>query len=127
MDSIFFYMYLTAILLSTLAFTILRCVFKLHEYDFLFYPNHNNNIMESKFYLISHIIINYIIVYLFGFNVLVGMLVKIAIFEIYLYMIEKCDVFKTTKFDNLVIIIILSAISYTLGSLTKLAIDNYSK
>ena len=55
------------------------------------------------------------------------MLVKIAIFEIYLYMIEKCDVFKTTKFDNLVIIIILSAISYTLGSLTKLAIDNYSK
>jgi len=120
-------MYLTAILLSTLAFTILRCVFKLHEYDFLFYPNHNNNIMESKFYLISHIIINYIIGYLFGFNVLAGMLVKIAIFEIYLYMIEKCDVFKTTKFDNLVIIIILSAISYTMGSLTKLAIDNYSK
>jgi len=124
MNTIFFYMYLTIILLSTLAFTILRCVFKLHHYDFLFYPNHNNNIIESKFYLISHIIINFIIGYLFGFNVLLGMMVKISIFEIYLYMIERCDVFKTSKFDNLVIIIIISIVSYVLGSLTKLAINN---
>jgi hypothetical protein len=90
----------------------------------LFYPNHNNNIIESKFYLISHIIINFIIGYLFGFNVLLGMMVKISIFEIYLYMIERCDVFKTSKFDNLVIIIIISIVSYVLGSLTKLAINN---
>ena len=124
MNTIFFYMYLTIILLSTLAFTILRCVFKLYHYDFLFYPNHNNNIIESKFYLISHIIINFFIGYLFGFNVLLGMMVKIAIFEIYLYMIERCDVFKTSKFDNLVIIIIISIVSYVLGSLTKLAIYN---
>ena len=102
MNTIFFYMYLTIILLSTLAFTILRCVFKLHHYDFLFYPNHNNNIIESKFYLISHIIINFIIGYLFGFNVLLGMMVKISIFEIYLYMIERCDVFKTSKFDKFI-------------------------
>ena len=51
-------------------------------------------------------------------------MVKISIFEIYLYMIERCDVFKTSKFDNLVIIIIISIVSYVLGSLTKLAINN---
>jgi hypothetical protein len=59
---------------------------------------------------------------LFGFEVILGMLVKIAIFEVYLYFTEYCDVFKTAKLANLIIIVILSLLAYTTGALTKLTL-----
>ncbi len=120
MNTIYFYMYLSIVILATLGFTFLRCVHGVKEFDMFFYPNPNNNIVENQVYLLSHILVNFLIGYLFGFEVFVGMLVKISIFEIYLYMVEKCDVFKTSKFHHLAIIIIISILSYTAGCLAKL-------
>ncbi len=122
MNTIYFYMYLTIVILSTFTFTFLRCIHGLTYFDEFFYPNPNNNIFENKIYLSSHIIINFAIGYLFGFEVILGMLVKIAIFEVYLYFTEYCDVFKTAKLANLIIIVILSLLAYTAGALTKLTL-----
>jgi len=113
-------MYLTIVILSTFTFTFLRCIHGLTYFDEFFYPNPNNDIFSNKIYLSSHIAINFAIGYLFGFEVILGMLVKIAIFEVYLYFTEYCDVFKTAKLANLIIIVILSILSYTVGALTKL-------
>lgn len=116
MNSIYFYIYLTAIFTVTISFTILRCVFNIHDLDIFFYPNHANNIIENKVYLISHIIVNFLLGLLFGFDIILGMFVKIMIFEAYLHIMEHCDIFYVSKISNLIIIVLISLVSYTLGS-----------
>jgi len=120
MNSIYFYIYLTAVIMSTIAFTILRCGYDVHYLDMFFYPNPNNNIFENKIYLYSHILINFLLGFLFGFEVLFGMLVKIAIFEVYLFFTEHCDIFKISDMKYLILIIIISLISYTAGALANI-------
>jgi hypothetical protein len=120
MNSIYFYIYLTAVIMSTIAFTILRCGYDVHYFDMFFYPNPNNNIFENEIYLYSHILINFLLGFLFGFEVLFGMLVKIAIFEVYLFLTEHCDIFKISDMKYLILIVIISLISYTAGSLANI-------
>jgi hypothetical protein len=116
MDAKFFYIYLLVIFTITLAFTILRCVFNVHDIDIFFYPNHTNNILENKVYLISHIIVNFLLGVIFGFDIILGMFVKIIIFEVYLHITEYCDIFYMSKASNLIVIILISIVSYTFGS-----------
>jgi hypothetical protein len=116
MDAKFFYIYLLVIFTITLVFTILRCVFNVHDLDIFFYPNHTNNIMENKVYLITHIIVNFLLGVIFGFDIILGMFVKIIIFEVYLHITEHCDIFYMSKSANLIVIIMISIVSYTFGS-----------
>lgn len=116
MDAKFFYIYLLTIFTITLIFTILRCVFNVHDLDLFFYPNHTNNILENKVYLISHIIVNFLLGVIFGFDIILGMFVKIIIFEVYLHITEHCDIFYLSKTSNLIVIILISIICYTFGS-----------
>ena len=116
MDAKFFYIYLLVIFTVTLIFTILRCVFNVHDLDLFFYPNHTNNILENKVYLISHIIVNFLLGVIFGFDIILGMFVKIIIFEVYLHITEHCDIFYLSKTSNLIVIILISIICYTFGS-----------
>jgi hypothetical protein len=115
MDTSIFYIYLLFVLVSTISYTILRCVFKEHSLDMFFYPNNANNILENKIYLASHIIGSFLLGLLFGFNVIGGMFVKIIIFEVYLYFFEHCDVFIVSEPSNLIVIILLTIISYIAG------------
>lgn len=116
MNATYFYIYLLGIFTVTISFTILRCVFNIHNIDLFFYPNHANNIMENKVYLISHIIVNFLLGLLFGFEIILGMFVKIMIFETYLHIMEHCDIFYVSKISNLIIIVLISLVSYTFGS-----------
>jgi hypothetical protein len=116
MDAKFFYIYLLVIFTITLAFTILRCVFNVHDLDIFFYPNHTNNILENKVYLATHIIVNFLLGVIFGFDIILGMFVKIIIFEVYLHITEHCDIFYMSKASNLIVIIMISIVSYTFGS-----------
>jgi hypothetical protein len=116
MDAKFFYIYLLVIFTITLAFTILRCVFNVHDLDLFFYPNHTNNILENKVYLATHIIVNFLLGVIFGFDIILGMFVKIIIFEVYLHITEYCDIFYMSKASNLIVIILISIVSYTFGS-----------
>lgn len=117
MNPVYFYIYLILVVSSTIAFNILRCVFDVKTFDIFLYPNHNNNILENYVYLLSHILINFTLGYLFGFDVILGMLVKIMLFEVYVYITEYCDIFKTSKVSHLIIIIMVSLVSYTAGCL----------
>jgi hypothetical protein len=119
MNSIYFYIYLTVIFTVTISFTILRCVFNIHDIDIFFYPNHANNIIENKVYLVSHIIVNFLLGLLFGFEIILGMFVKIMIFEAYLHIMEHCDIFYVSKISNLIIIVLISLVSYTFGSVVN--------
>lgn len=116
MDAKFFYIYLLTIFTITLIFTILRCVFNVHDLDIFFYPNHTNNILENKVYLATHIIVNFLLGAIFGFDIILGMFVKIIIFEVYLHITEHCDIFYMSKSANLIVIIMISIVSYTFGS-----------
>ena len=116
MDSSYFYIYLLAIFTMKLSFTIIRCVFNIHAIDMFFYPNNANNIMENKVYLLLHILVNFILGVIFGFDIIFGMFIKIIIFEIYLHVTEHCDVFYLSKASNLIVIILISIVSYTFGS-----------
>jgi hypothetical protein len=124
MDTKFFYIYLLLIFTTTLSFTILRCVFNVHDVDIFFYPNNTNNILENKVYLITHIIVNFLLGFIFGFDIILGMFIKIMIFEIYLHVTEHCDVFYISNASNLIVIILISLVSYTFGSVLNKLISN---
>jgi hypothetical protein len=117
MDTAYFYIYLLIIFTITISFTILRCVFNIHTIDIFFYPNNANNIIENKVYLISHIVVNFLLGVIFGLDIILGMFIKIIIFEVYLHITEHCDVFYVSKMSNLIVIIIISLVSYTAGSM----------
>ena len=121
MDSTFFYMYLLLIFTATLTFTIVRCIFNNHALDLFFYPNNKNNILENKIYLISHIFVNFLLGFIFGFDIILGMFVKIIIFEVYLHITEHCDIFYLSNTSNLIVIILISLVSYTFGSIFNIA------
>lgn len=117
MNPTFFYVYLTVVGVSILLFTFLRCKFEYKTFDILLYPNENNNILENHTFLIYHCVTYAALGYLFGFDVLYGMIFKIIAFETYLYFIEYCDMFQTSPFSHLVITLILSTFSYLFGCL----------
>lgn len=120
MNTIYFYMYLIAIVTTTVIFISSRCIFDYHDLDVFFYPNHNNNILENYIYLISHIVVNFMIGVFFGLEIIYGMVLKIILFEVLLYLTERCDAFNTTNISSLIIIIIISISFYTLGSITNI-------
>lgn len=117
MDTAYFYIYLLLIFTITISFTIIRCVFNIHTIDIFFYPNNANNIIENKVYLISHILVNFLLGVIFGLDIILGMFIKIIIFEVYLHITEHCDIFYVSKMSNLIVIVIISLVSYTAGSM----------
>lgn len=117
MDTTYFYIYLLLIFTITISFTIIRCVFNMHTIDIFFYPNEANNILENKIYLISHILVNFLLGVIFGLDIIFGMFIKIIIFEVYLHITEHCDIFYISKMSNLIVIIVISLVSYTAGSM----------
>jgi len=89
----------------------------MHTIDIFFYPNEANNILENKIYLISHILVNFLLGVIFGLDIIFGMFIKIIIFEVYLHITEHCDIFYISKMSNLIVIIVISLVSYTAGSM----------
>ena len=120
MNIIFFYIYLTTLIIATTIFILARCVFDFHDLDIFFYPNHNHNIVSNYVFLLSHILVNFFLGVFFGFEIIKGMVLKIIFFETLLYLTERCDVFDTTNVSTLIIVIIISVSFYTIGSLANL-------
>lgn len=127
MNTIYFYIYLATIITITVGFSVARCVFEIHTLDMFFYPNHDNNIIENRVYLISHIIVNFALGFLFGFEVILGMILKIILFEVYLYITERCDIFNTSKISHLLIIIMISLVSYAMGCFANILFADNKK
>jgi hypothetical protein len=125
MDTFYFYIYLLLIITSTLIFTILRCIFNIHDLDIFFYPNNKNNIIENKIYLFTHILVNFLLGFIFGFDIILGMFIKILIFEVYLHITEHCDIFYVSNASNLIVIVLISLVSYTFGSIFNQALSKF--
>ena len=124
MNPVYFYVYLLLIITSLLLFTISRCYFKINTFDSLFYPNENNLLLENKVFLSFHILINFLLGALFGFDVLYAMLFKIIAIESYLYFTEHCDIFKVAPISSLIITILISIISYFFGALFSKGVNS---
>jgi hypothetical protein len=124
MEQFYFYVYLLAVIVSTMMFTISRCYFDIHIFDNLFYPNENDNILKNNIFLIFHISVNFLLGLLFGFDVIYGMILKIIFFEVYLYFTQYCDIFKTAKFSHLVVIVIISLASFLVGCMLSQQFNN---
>lgn len=120
MNIIFFYIYLTTLIIATTIFILARCVFDFHDLDIFFYPNHNYNIVSNYVFLLSHILVSFFLGVFFGFEIIKGMVIKIIFFETLLYLTERCDVFDTTNVSTLIIVIIISVSFYTIGSLANI-------
>ena len=123
MDTLYFYIYLLLIITTTLIFTILRCIFDIHDIDIFFYPNNKNNIIENKIYLFTHILVNFLLGFIFGFDIILGMFIKILIFEVYLHITEHCDIFYVSNISNLIVIVLISLVSYTFGCIFNKALS----
>jgi hypothetical protein len=123
MDTFYFYIYLLLIITATLIFTIIRCIFNIHDLDIFFYPNNKNNIIENKIYLFTHILVNFLLGFIFGFDIILGMFIKILIFEVYLHITEHCDIFYVSNISNLIVIVLISLVSYTFGCIFNKALS----
>ena len=122
MDTYYFYLYLLFIITTTIIFTIIRCIFNIHDLDIFFYPNNKNNIIENKIYLFTHILVNFLLGFIFGFDIILGMFIKILIFEVFLHITEHCDIFYVSNISNLIVISMISLVSYTFGSVVNKAL-----
>ena len=122
MDTFYFYVYLLLIITTTLIFTIIRCIFNIHDLDIFFYPNNKNNIIENKIYLFTHILVNFLLGFIFGFDIILGMFIKILIFEVFLHITEHCDIFYVSNISNLIVISMISLVSYTFGCVVNKAL-----
>jgi hypothetical protein len=91
--------------------------------DIFFYPNNKNNIIENQIYLITHILVNFLLGFIFGFDIILGMFVKILIFEVYLHITEHCDIFYVSNISNLIVIVLISLVSYTFGCVFNKALS----
>lgn len=116
MNVFYFYIYLILVAATVLIFTLARCFYKMNYFDFLLYPNQNNNIFKNPFFLAYHIAVNVILGLLFGYQVVYAMLIKIVSYEWYIYAVEYCDIFNTSKASNLYIAILISISSYFIGA-----------
>jgi hypothetical protein len=116
MNVFYFYIYLILVAASILTFSIARCFYKMHYFDFLLYPNENNNIFKNPWFLAYHVSVNTLLGLLFGYEVVYAMLIKIIAYEWYMYATEYCDIFNTSKVANLYIVIIISIASYAAGA-----------
>jgi hypothetical protein len=123
MDTFYFYVYLLLIITTTLIFTIIRCIFNIHDLDIFFYPNNKNNIIENQIYLFTHILVNFLLGFIFGFDIILGMFIKILIFEVYLHITEHCDIFYISNISNLIVIVLISLVSYTFGCIFNKALS----
>ena len=123
MDTLYFYIYLLFIITTTIIFTIIRCIFNIHDLDIFFYPNNKNNIIENKIYLYTHILVNFLLGFIFGFDIILGMFVKILIFEVYLHITEHCYIFYVSNISNLIVIVLISLVSYTFGCVFNKALS----
>ena len=123
MDTFYFYIYLLLIITTTLIFTIIRCIFNIHDLDIFFYPNNKNNIIENKIYLFTHILVNFLLGFIFGFDIILGMFIKILIFEVFLNITEHCDIFYVSNISNLIVIVLISLVSYTFGCIFNKALS----
>jgi hypothetical protein len=123
MDTYYFYVYLLLIITTTLIFTIIRCIFNIHDLDIFFYPNNKNNIIENQIYLFTHILVNFLLGFIFGFDIILGMFIKILIFEVYLHITEHCDIFYVSNISNLIVIVLISLVSYTFGCVFNKALS----
>ena len=110
------------IITTTLIFTIIRCIFNIHDLDIFFYPNNKNNIIENKIYLFTHILVNFLLGFIFGFDIILGMFIKILIFEVFLHITEHCDIFYVSNISNLIVISMISLVSYTFGCVVNKAL-----
>jgi hypothetical protein len=115
MNPLYFYIYLVTVGISILLFTFLRCQYDFRTFDYLLYPNENNNILANYTFLAYHCITYAALGYLFGFEVLYSMILKIVFFETYLFFIEYCDIFETSPSSHLIITLIFSLFSYLFG------------
>ena len=122
MDTFYFYVYLLLIITTTLIFKIIRCIFNIHDLDIFFYPNNKNNIIENKIYLFTHILVNFLLGFIFGFDIILGMFIKILIFEVFLHITEHCDIFYVSNISNLIVISMISLVSYTFGCVVNKAL-----
>jgi hypothetical protein len=69
---------------------------------------------------VIHILTSFLLGVFFGFDIIGGMFIKIIIFEVYLYLFEHCDVFILSKPSNVMIIILITLISYIAGSIINI-------
>jgi hypothetical protein len=65
--------------------------------------------------------------FIFGFDIILGMFVKIIIFEVYLHITEHCDIFYLSNASNLIVIILISLVSYTFGSVLNTLVGKNKK
>lgn len=115
MNVIYFNLYVLIAGLAVLTLTIGRCYMKNNTFDMFLYPNENDKLIENKVFLIYHISVYFILGLIFKYDIFYLMLFKILVFEMYLYFIQYCDIFKTSGSLNLVITIIISLVSYIFG------------
>jgi hypothetical protein len=83
------------------------------------------HIIENKIYLYTHILVNFLLGFIFGFDIILGMFVKILIFEVYLHITEHCDIFYVSNISNLIVIVLISLVSYTFGCVFNKALKAF--
>jgi len=114
----FYYIYFFLAIFCSILFVIFKCIFNIKIFDeFLYLDDQNKNYIA---FISFHLILNFILGLIFGFDVYFEILLKIIIIEILLLFVKDCN-YKAIfmHMDVTIIAIFIGCFSYILGALIR--------
>jgi hypothetical protein len=116
MDPKYFYMYILAVSLSFVAFTFIKCYYKIDAFDSFFYTSDtmDTSIYSYTIYYLSHFVFYFVFGLLFSFEILVPMVFKTIGLEFALIVIKNCFT-SIEGVESAITSIIVGLLSYIMG------------
>jgi len=114
----FYYIYIILAILFSIIFVTIKCIFHIKIFDQFLYMDEKNN--NYTLFVLFHLILNFLLGLIFGFDVYFEILLKIIIIEIILLFVKDCD-YKSifSHIDVTIIAIFIGCFSYLLGALIR--------
>lgn len=129
-SKIIFYIYLSFVFISFVAFAVMKCKYNIDTFDKYLYIEHDENttVIEWLKYIGSHFIVMFSFGFIFTLDTFYEMFAKTILLEIALVQIKICSVTNMGDMKSAIMSIIIGMMSYYIGGYARsIVFPNKSK
>jgi len=125
-----FYIYITLVFVSVVAFAFIKCKYNINSFDQYLYIEHNENTtpMDWVKFVLTHFIVQFVFGFVFTLDTFYEMFAKTILLEIALVQIKNCSVTQLGDMNSAFLSIIVGMVSFYIGGYVQaLIFPNKSK
>ena len=125
-----FYIYITLVFVSVVAFAFIKCKYNINSFDQYLYIEHNENTtpMDWVKFVLTHFIVQFVFGFVFTLDTFYEMFAKTILLEIALVQIKDCSVTQLGDMNSAFLSIIVGMVSFYIGGYVRsLIFPNKSK